>query len=262
MKVAGIQADLVWENPLTNFARIAPRIAEAARGGARLVALPEMFPTGFSLDAPRIAEPERGPGAQFLRAQARTHGVTVVGSVATRPSDGGKAQNLGMVASPDGSVARYAKIHPFSFGGESEHYRGGDAPLTVTVEGVRTTLLICYDLRFPELFAALADRTDLFVVIASWPTPRREHWVTLLKARAIECVAYVMGCNRVGSGGGLDYLGDSVIFSPSGDVVADADPGVEAVFAGEIDAARVAELRRTFPVLADRRPSLYRSFAP
>lgn len=257
MKIAGVQTDLVWESPADNFARLAGRIAAAAAAGARLVALPEMFPTGFSMAAARIAEDADGPACQWLLSQAKACGVTVCGSVATRVAGGGKPRNLGLVAHPDGRVERYAKIHPFTFGGEPEQYASGDATLTFEQDGVRVSLLICYDLRFGELFARLAARTDLFVVLANWPEPRRDHWRTLLKARSIDTQAYVLGVNRVGTGNALSYLGDSALWAPGGELIAEAAPGQEQTISGEVDPARVATLRRAFPMLNDRRPDLY-----
>ena len=102
-----------------------------------------------------------------------------------------------------------------------------------------------------------AEETDAYVVVANWPDTRREHWRTLLRARAIENLAYVIGVNRVGEGGGLRYSGDSAAIAPSGETIAEAGPGESVVYA-EIDRERVAEARRTFPYLADRRPEAYR----
>lgn len=257
MKVAGIQADLAWEDPAANFARFGPLVERAAKAGAKLVALPEMFATGFSMATDRVAEPDGGPAAAFLAEQAVSRDVVVVGSVATN-GRAARPQNLGLAAFPDGSVGHYAKIHPFTFGGEAERYAPGDDTLTFTHGGVRVSLVICYDLRFPELFAALADRTDLFVVIANWPSARRDHWETLLKARAIDSQAYVLGVNRVGSGGGLVYPGGSVLHGPAGEVVATAPKEAEALVLGDVDAEHVREVRRAFPVLPDRRPDVYR----
>ncbi|MBI3272984.1 MAG: carbon-nitrogen family hydrolase [Planctomycetes bacterium] len=265
MRVAGIQADLAWEDPRANFERLAPRIAAAAAAGARLVAVPEMFPTGFSMDAERVSEPPGGPAERFLLECARSTGAAVCGSAATRPDEASgaaaKPRNLGLLAVPDGSVGRYAKIHPFTFGGETERYASGDRALTLLVAGVRVSLLICYDLRFPELFAALAPRTDLFCVVANWPEARRDHWRTLLKARSIEFLAYVLGVNRVGSGGKLKYAGDSVLWAPGGELLAEAAPGAEETIAGEVDPERVSAARKAFPVLSDRRPEVYRAIA-
>lgn len=256
MRVTGIQADVAWEDAAANVARFAPRIAEAAAAGARLVVLPEMFSTGFTMNA-ELAEGPGGIAERFLVDAAQRHGIHLFGSVAARRG-GGRPHNLGILAAPVGPVRTYAKIHPFTFAGESEVYDAGTQALTAPIDGVRTTFLICYDLRFPELFAALWERTDLFVVVASWPVARREHWRTLLRARAIEGEAYVLGVNRVGEGGGLAYAGDSVLVGPDGAVLDEAQPGCEAMVGGDVDAARVAETRERLPFLKDRRPDVYR----
>jgi len=141
---------------------------------------------------------------------------------------------------------------PFSFAGEHERYEAGDSYLTVDVDGLRVTLFVCYDLRFADEFWACARDTDLYVVPANWPEPRREHWRTLLRARAIENQAYVVGVNRVGAVKNLVHVGDSVILDPLGRVLAEAGPD-ETVLSAEVDAATVAAVRREFPFLVDRR---------
>jgi predicted amidohydrolase len=124
--------------------------------------------------------------------------------------------------------------------------------VTVDVDGLRTSLFVCYDLRFADEFWPLAPVTDCYVVVANWPEKRREHWRALLRARAIENQAYVVGVNRVGRGGDLDYVGDSVVVDPLGDAV-EAPPGEECVLVGDVDPDRVAEIRARFPFLQDRR---------
>jgi predicted amidohydrolase len=157
-----------------------------------------------------------------------------------------------VLAAPDGTVHRYRKIHPFSYGGEHEVYDAGAEHVVVDVDGLRVALFVCYDLRFADEFWALAHDTDCYLVVANWPESRREHWRALLVARAIENQAYVVGANRVGNGGGLDYVGDSRIVDPLGEVLAEATGG-EAVLIADVDPARVIEVRKKFPFLADRR---------
>ena len=252
MKVAGLQHDIVWEDRDANFERLAPMIAGAAADGARLVVLTEMFSTGFSMDTGRVAELHPGPSAAFLAAQAREHGVWVCGSCPERPAAEARPFNQLVLAGPDGAMHRYAKIHPFGYGAEPEHYAAGDAFLTVDVEGVRCTFFVCYDLRFADEFWPLAPATDCYVIVANWPRQRRAHWSALLVARAIENQAFVVGVNRVGTGDGLTYVGDSVILDPLGDPVAVAGDG-ECVIAAEVDPERVRAVRAKFPFLADRR---------
>jgi predicted amidohydrolase len=156
------------------------------------------------------------------------------------------------LAGPDGTMLRYRKIHPFSFAGEHNHYEAGDKHVTVMVEGVRLSLFVCYDLRFADEFWALAGDTDCYVVVANWPAARREHWNTLVRARAIENQAYVVAVNRVGSGDSLDYAGDSAIIGPFGEEIVVGDDR-ERVLIGEVDSAVVSDIRARFPFLVDRR---------
>jgi predicted amidohydrolase len=259
VKVAGLQADLVWEDAQANRAAFEPRVRAAAESGAELVVLPEMWPTGFSMAPGRVAEAPGGPSETWMAGLAAETGAALCGSIAQRDAGETLARNVHVLVRPDGERVRYAKVHPFSYGGESEHYAAGDAAVTLEVAGVRVTPLVCYDLRFPELFAPLAARTDLFVVVANWPAPRIAHWDALIAARAIETQAYVLGVNRVGNGGGLYYVGSSRLIDPVGEEIALDVPGEPCDVAGEVDPAVVAEVRAEFPFLADRRPDIYGS---
>ena len=252
MRVAGVQHDIVWEDPTANFAHLAPMITAAASDGADLVVLTEMFSTGFSMTTDRVAEPVDGPSTRFLVEQATAHGIWVCGSLPERPAGQELPYNQLVLAAPDGVVHRYAKIHPFTYAREHEQYAPGREFVTVDIGGVRTTLFVCYDLRFADEFWACATETDCYVVVANWPEARRDHWRALLRARAIENQAYVVGVNRVGRGGSLDYVGDSTIIDPLGVVLAEAT-GTEAVVTADVDAAVVAEVRARFPFLTDRR---------
>jgi predicted amidohydrolase len=253
MRVAAVQHDIVWEDPAANFARLAPRLAEAAGRGARLALLTEMFSTGFSMHTDRVAEPVDGPSTAFLVEQAATQSMWIGGSVPERAPGGDKPFNTFVLASPDGAVHRYRKIHPFTYSGEHERYGAGDAFTSVDVDGVRCALFVCYDLRFADEFWGLAERTDCYLVPANWPASRREHWRTLLRARAIENLAYVVGTNRVGTGGRLEYAGDSLIIDPAGELLADGDGRGEAVLVADVEPAHVAATRARLPFLADRR---------
>jgi predicted amidohydrolase len=252
MIVAGLQHDIVWEDPAANFAHLAPMIDKAVGHGARLVVLTEMFSTGFSMKTDRTAEARDGASVQFLVDQARRHDVWLCGSLPELGDGDPRPYNQLVVAAPDGTTHRYAKIHPFSYGREDAHFRAGDRFLTVDIDGVRCTFFVCYDLRFADEFWATATRTDCYVVPANWPDTRRHHWMALLQARAIENQAYVVGCNRVGDGGKLHYTGDSRIIDPMGEILASAS-GVETILSAEVDAAVVAQTRERFPFLQDRR---------
>jgi predicted amidohydrolase len=256
MKVALVQHDVVWEDAEANHARLAPMIANAARDGAELIVLTEMFATGFSIATERIAEPFDGPSARFLAQQALEHRVWVCGSVPEGGPDAGiddKPGNVLVFAAPDGAFHRYTKIHPFSYSGEHERFRAGADFLTLDIAGVRVTGFVCYDLRFADEFWAVAPATDAYVVVANWPAARRHHWRALLIARAIENEAYVIGVNRVGDGGGTAYVGDSLAVSPWGDVLVDGEETGECVLFADVDPAVVSTTRERYPFLNDRR---------
>lgn len=256
MRVAAIQHDIVWNDRNANFTRLAPQIAAAAAGGARLVVLTETFSTGFVTDDPTLGEPEGGPSSQFLVDQARRHGIWIAGTCPEIPADSDptdrRPANSLVIAGPDGETHRYHKIHPFSYGGEDRWFRAGTRIVQLDIEGVRVTPFVCYDLRFADEFWQVATTTDLYIVPANWPDSRRAHWMALLQARAIENQAYVVGCNRVGDGPGLHYVGDSRIIDPLGELLATGSQGETILFA-DIEPATVAEVRARFPFLTDRR---------
>jgi predicted amidohydrolase len=254
MRVAAVQHDIVWEEADETRERVRPLIAAAADEGARLIVLTEMFATGFSMNPEKVAEDEGGPSEQFLLDRAATHGAHLIATIAQRGADG-RYRNNAVVAAPDGTVHRYAKIHPFSFAGEHERYAAGTDFLTVDVDDLRVSVFVCYDLRFADEFWALAAGTDCYVVVANWPAPRRDHWIALLRARAIENEAYVVGVNRVGLAGKrnpLDHAGDSMIIGPWGETCALAGDG-ETIVMADVDAQHVRDVRAEWPFLQDRR---------
>ncbi len=254
MIVAGIQLDIAWEQPEVNFRCARELVERAAAGGARLVALPEMFATGFAVRS-ETAPAHAGDVRRFLVELAQRHRLWVLGGYA-EPGEARPANSCSLIA-PDGSeVLHYRKIHPFSLAGEHERFAAGDTIETADVEGVRVTPLICYDLRFPELFRTAASGTDLFVVIANWPERRGHAWRTLLAARAIDGQCWLLGVNRVGEAEGIDHRGDSALVDPMGEVVA-ALAEAPGLVVGEVDPVRVREVRDRFGFLSDRRPDLY-----
>jgi len=252
VRIAAIQHDIVWEDPDANFKRLEVEVAAAAASGARVALLSEMFSVGFSLDVERIAEAPDGPSVEFLRAQAAANDLWVGGSIPVREPGAALPVNRFVLAGPGGQQVHYDKIHPFSYAGEHEHYQAGSSFRSVDIDGLRVSLFVCYDLRFADEFWALAADTDCYLVPANWPVTRRLHWRSLLRARAIENQAYVVGVNRVGEGGGLSYSGDSMIIDPMGEVLA-SGAGTEALLVAEVEASVVADTRTRFPFLADRR---------
>jgi len=250
MRVAAIQHDVRWEDRDATLRHVEPMVASAVDQGARLVLLPEMFAVGFSMEPQRVAEPVDCPTCEWLLREASAYDIWIGGSITEESPD--KPRNVFVLASPGGDVHRYAKIHPFTYSGEHEHYGAGTEHVTVDVEGLRVSLFVCYDLRFGDEFWSLARDTDLYLVPANWPAKRGHHWRALLMARAIENQAYVAGCNRVGRADNLEYDGDSCIIDPMGEVL-DSASGREAIVLGDVEPEMVRSTRARFPFIADRR---------
>lgn len=252
LQIAGVQHRIQWESPADTFAAITPMIAGAAAGGAEFVALAEMFGSGFSMNTDAVAEPLEGPSLSFLVQQSATHDIWTCGSVPTNDPAFDRPVNRLHVVSPDGPQAHYDKIHPFSLGGEDKHYSAGTGFLKIEINGIRVSFFVCYDLRFADSFWDLALDTDLYVVVANWPAKRRLHWQTLLRARAIENLSYVLGVNRVGDdGNGFGHAGDSVLHSPLGETLASAAE-IQTVITGTVDPSVVSQVRQRFGFLNDR----------
>jgi predicted amidohydrolase len=254
VRIAAIQHDIAWEDRDATCRHLEPLVARAAASGAEFVVLTEMFATGFSMDTHRTAEEEDGPTATWLREQATEHDVVLAGSVALRAGEG-LATNSLLVVDRAGVRARYDKLHPFSYAGEHERFQPGDHVVAIELGGLQVGLSVCYDLRFAPLYWGRTPAVDVEVVVANWPAARRHHWRALLDARAIENQTYVVGVNRVGTGGDLEYAGDSRIVDPAGEVLA-AAAGQEAVLVADLETEVVEAVRARFPFRADRRPDV------
>jgi omega-amidase len=222
-----------------------------------LVVLPEMFATGFSMRAAQISEPLGGPTEQFLAKLAVEYSSFVMGGVAIRATDT-MGRNEAVVFGPEGeAVARYCKLQPFTFAGEKKNYQAGEGIEIFEWHEFSVAPFVCYDLRFPEIFRqAVRSGAELFVVIANWPQVRQEHWLALLRARAIENQAYVVGINRVGSDPKVCYGGHSLIVDPRGQTVVEAGEGPQVITA-DIGLEPLVEYRQQFPALADMRPDFF-----
>jgi len=253
MQVVAVQPDIAWEDKAANFERVEQQLAAAKIEPGALVALPEMFATGFSMNVSATAEPADGPTHQFLAGLARQYQVTVVGGVVTRGADG-RGLNQAVAFDPTGELlARYSKIHPFSFAGETKHFAGGSEIATFTWQGLKVAPFVCYDLRFPEIFRHAVRRgAELLVVIANWPEARESHWQALLRARAIENQCYLVGVNRVGSDPLVRYAGHSLILDPRGEPLAIAGSEPE-VLSAQVERNPLVEYRQKFPALNDVR---------
>jgi len=245
-----LQYAVAWEDPEANFRRVRDHLRAAAPASPGLLLLPEMFATGYSMNTSvtTAAAPET---VDFLAAVAREYGLHVLAGLAMgSPTD---ASNQALLLDSAGGVVGAAdKLQPFTFAGEDQHYKAGEAAMTLPAGELRVSPFVCYDLRFPEHFRVVAPQAQLLAVIANWPAARAGHWRTLLQARAIENQAYVAGVNRVGSDPNVAYRGDSMVVDPRGEVLLDAGEA-DGVFSVAIEPALVDSCRERFPALGDMR---------
>ena len=249
LRVALAEYDTGWLQPEASLDRAAVCVARAASTGARLVVLPEMCTTGFTMEPENWSEALNGPSFARLSTMAAVHDVWLMAGVAAKGEDG--YSNVAAVFNPEGSlVLTYAKQRLFAYAGEDQHYSAGIVPAVIDIDDVRVSPFICYDLRFPELFRAAAPWSDLIVVIANWPAARRPHWDALLPARAIENLAYVVGVNRTGFANGIQYDGGSAAYDPWGTPAAQR-MAVAAPSVVDVSTARVASIRAQYPFLDD-----------
>jgi len=257
MNVIAVQPDVVWEDKKANFQNVLRLLEKAQPEKGSLVVLPEMFATGFSMNTGKVAEAYGGETEQFLVRTAKELEIYFVAGAAMRGRNG-RARNKALVFSPTGELAAYyAKMRPFTLGGEPEHYVAGEQPVVFRWGEFSVSPFICYDLRFPELFRQVAatHRPELFLVIANFPEKRIHHWVTLLQARAIENQAFVLGVNRVGKDPYYTYSGRSVIIDPHGEILADAG-AQECCIRASLDFANLRKYREGLPFLADLKTPL------
>jgi predicted amidohydrolase len=251
LKVSLVQGATRWHDPAGNRDYYGALMAPLK--GSDLIVLPETFTSGFSNEAIHNAETMDGPTVAWLREQAHALDAAVTGSVQLRVE--GKVYNRLLLVTPDGTVQHYDKRHLFRYAGEHERYAAGSERLVVEWRGWRICPLVCYDLRFPVY--SRNRRTpngfdyDLLLYVANWPTPRREPWRTLLRARAIENLCYCAGLNRVGTdGNGLGYSGDSAVLDFLGAPLAELGAQEQGITL-TLDAAALAEHRARFPAWMD-----------
>ncbi len=255
LHVVVCQLDSAWEDKAESCRRAQALLDAAHPPRGSLVVLPEMFGTGFSMNVDATEEGDTKAGERFLAEAAIGFGACVLGGVVRRAAPGALALNQAVAFGADGGeIARYSKIHPFSFAGEDRRFARGTGVVTFQWAGFTAAPFVCYDLRFPEVFrAATLGGATVLVVIANWPAPREEHWLALLSARAIENQAYVVGVNRCGTDPHVAYPGRSRIVDPRGRVIAEGGER-ECTVEADLDLEAMLSYRREFPVLADADP--------
>ena len=254
LRLALIQADTCWHDAPANRALYGAEVRRMV-GAADVVLLPETFLSGFSNDAAAVAEGMDGEGVAWLRELAAECGLVVAGSLVIRGADG-RAVNRFIWMPPDGHAVIYDKRHLFRMAGEHQRYAPGTTRPVISFRGFRILPAVCYDLRFPvwlrnRVGADGALEYDLMLLVANWPRPRREHWRTLLRARAIENLAYVAAVNRVGTDGNqIDYAGDSAVIDFLGQPLVELGAQPQAVIV-ELTREGLDAHRQRFPAQMD-----------
>jgi len=249
LTVSMVQANLQWQDAAANRATL-DRCLSQISIPTDLIVLPEMFTTGFSMDAAALAEPMDGPTVAWLREHAAAHQAVVTGSLIIE--ENGQYFNRLLWVRPDGSLSYYDKRHLFTLACEQNTYTAGTARLVEEWRGWRICPLVCYDLRFPVWSRNQAAQPyDLLLYVANWPAVRRNAWITLLRARAIENLSYVLGVNRVGQDGiGHEYVGDSALLDMRGDYLLQAG-NLHSCITRTLRRDDLEDFRTKFPALND-----------
>ena len=260
MKISCLQMDVIPSQPDVNFPRVAALIGEAMAQQPDVIVLPESWDISF---LPRSATPELY-AASYQRAireiggLAKRYNVNIVAGSVTR-LEADLRYNTCCVFDRQGDlVATYDKTHLFSHVGEDKRYQMGDHICTFTLDGVRCGVIICYDIRFPELTRTMClEGMDILFTVAQWPQPRTSLMRSLAIGRAIENQIFSVCCNACGTAGPKVCGGGSLIVDPLGTVLASAED-TETIITAQCDLDQLETIRNSIPVFRDRRPELYR----
>ena len=255
INAAAIQFNVKQGDVDANLAYVREALRRAAGQGANLAVLPEMWSSGFAYkNLNELALRTAGIVAELLTL-SRDLKLVIVGSMPE--PNGDKVFNTVYVVDNGKLAGVYRKIHLFSLLGEDRAFSGGDSWLLADTSIGKIGVIICYDLRFPELSRRLAvEGAQIICVPAQWPKPRQEHWRTLLRARAIENQLFVIGCNACGTVGKLDFFGMSMIIDPKGEMLGEAGESEVEIIA-PLDMQAMVDWRAQIPCFNDRKPECY-----
>lgn len=247
IKIALIQADLAWEDPDKNRENFS-RILSSMDTDTDLVVLPEMFTTGFTMNPERVFELPGGPTTKWMADWAKANNTALAGSVVIKENE--VYRNRFLFVYPEGQIVHYDKRHSFTLAGEHKKYRSGTERVLIEYRGWKIFPQICYDLRFPVFSRNNLDY-DLLIYVANWPAVRIDAWDTLLKARAIENMAWSIGVNRIGKdGNNYEYPGHSAIYDGLGNRMAYSSS--EEVLYATLDRSSIEKARKKLGFLNDR----------
>ena len=259
MRIALAQFDVKSGETTSNLATASEYVTLAARRGANLVVLPELWSSGYDLERCQMhAQTSQKKVLPALTEFSRRHHLYILGSVLKANARHEVFNSAVLLGPGDGPTRVYRKTHLFGPMLENQFLTRGRTTPVFHLKFGAFAVAICYDLRFPELFRKYALKgAQLVLLCAQWPVPRLEHWRTLVRARAIENQFFVVACNRVGSSQGTRFAGHSMIVDPWGNVLREG-AGEPALITADIDFRAVNESRSEIPSLSDRQPALYR----
>jgi len=247
LRLTLIQSDIYWRQPEANLAMFEEKIWEI-EGQTDVIVLPEMFQTGFTMEHEGISEPMNLTTFKWMKQMAAQTKAVVTGSYIVREKAGVFNRLIWM--QPDGDFKTYDKRHLFRMANEHNHFSGGTERLIVQWKGWKICPQICYDLRFPIWSRNVDLSYDMILYVANWPAVRVNAWDTLLKARAMENVAYAVGLNRVGKDGeGIEYNGHSAAYSPKGETLAFSES--EEIINITLSKSNLTNFREKFPAHLD-----------
>ncbi len=258
--LALLQMDIAIGEPERNFANLESLLHEAVAHDPKpdVIVFPEMWNTGYALERIQELADHYGERTEaLLSAFSRKHGVNIIGGSIAEKRDNGVYNTIFAYDRQGNRAGDYSKIHLFRLMDEEKYLQSGDRAGELQLDGIPGGMMICYDIRFPELARKLAlGGAQILFVPAEWPNPRLHHWRTLLMARAIENQMFVVSCNRVGVSGTTEFFGHSMVVDPWGEVLAEGGVA-ETIVRAAVDLSQVPAVRSKIPVFEDRRPSLY-----
>lgn len=249
LRITLVQSALNWENVEANLTMFSDKLNGLATGSTDIIALPEMFGTGFTMNASSVAQTMDGIAVQWMKKTAAEKKCVITGSLVIEEEK--RFYNRLIWMRPDGTYQVYDKKHLFRMGEENNTYSAGSKKIIVTVKGWRICPLVCYDLRFPVWSRNVGDY-DCLVYVANWPEVRNYPWKQLLIARAIENQAYVVGVNRIGKdGNGMAHSGDSAVINAKGIIISKTKANEESIETVALSYKELEEFRKAFPVGLD-----------
>ncbi|MGJ9459073.1 carbon-nitrogen family hydrolase [Oceanobacillus sp. CF4.6] len=260
MKHVIYQMDIIPGDPEANRLKVGKWVKEIAQERPDIVVLPEMWTTAYTLEElENYADTDGEPTTSFLQHLAKMYHINIIGGSIANIKNG-NIYNTSIVVNREGElVYTYDKIHLVPMLDEPVYLTGGTEKVQVfELDGVKMGIIICYDLRFPELARKLAlEGAEILYVVAEWPTVRKDHWKALQIARAIENQFFVVSCNRIGEYNNEDFAGTSMMIDPRGHILKVGSETEEETLIESITLDLVKEIRKDVPIFKSRVPHMY-----